>query len=106
MMTPRQGWQPVAAALLALAACIPAPAQKPEEVAQKEEAFGGAKKAFSEAEKGIRSAYDAMEKALLKARADQGTVWKAEIKRVIEPLATAAVATVQKKGSRQQLQAV
>jgi formylglycine-generating enzyme required for sulfatase activity len=105
MMTPRQGWLPAAAVLLALAASVPATAQKPADVAQKEEAFGAAKKAFNEAEKGIRSSYEAMERALNKARESQGELWRAEMKRVLEPLSTAVLAIVEKKGSRQQVQA-
>lgn len=105
MMTSRQGWHPVAAALLAFAVCCPASAQKAADVAAKEEAFGVAKKTFSEAEGGIRSAYESMDRALTKARADQGVAWKAEMKRVLEPLSAAALAVVQKKGSRAQIQA-
>jgi formylglycine-generating enzyme required for sulfatase activity len=92
--------------LLILAAVVSAPAQKPADVLQKEEAFASAKKAQGEAERALRSAYAAMERALAAAREGQGAVWTAEMKRVLEPLANAAVAAVQKKASRAQVQAI
>ena len=47
-----------------------------------------------------------MERALIQARADQGSVWKAEMKRVLEALSTSAVAAAQKKAPRPQVQAL
>jgi formylglycine-generating enzyme required for sulfatase activity len=93
--------------VLVLVAGAEVPAQKPApDVAQKEEAFSAAKKSFGDAERGLRTAYQAMEKALVAARAEQGASWAAELKRVLEGLSAAAVSTVQKRGSRQQIQAV
>jgi formylglycine-generating enzyme required for sulfatase activity len=97
---------PVAASFLLGLLALSAPAQKPADVAQKEEAYATANKAFGEAERGVRSSYAAMEKALLAARAEQGTTWRAEMRRVLEGLSTAAVAAVQKKGGRPQIQAL
>jgi formylglycine-generating enzyme required for sulfatase activity len=98
---------PVAASLLVLVVSVlPAPAQKPADVAQKEEAYAGAKKVFGDAERNLRTSYEAMERALQAARAEQGSTWRAEMKRVLEGLATAAAAAVQKKGGRPQVQAI
>jgi formylglycine-generating enzyme required for sulfatase activity len=95
----------VLAACAALLLTSTGVAQKAD-VAVKEEAYSGAQNVFTEAERGIRGAYQAMERALVQARADQGTVWKAEMKRVLEGLSTAATAAAQKKAARPQIQAV
>jgi formylglycine-generating enzyme required for sulfatase activity len=99
---------PAKAAALALLLLAWSPsavlAQKAADVAQKEEAFATAKKTFGDAERGIRSSYEERERALLAARAEQGTTWRAEMRRVLEGLSAAAVAAVQKKGSRAQIQ--